>query len=595
MENTLILNFDPDQKKAKYLEESGLVDGRQVQTVQSFEEAKKFLKDTSFRVAVVLVNITEEHQKEGEKVAKFLRRTQKNNATRLMVLTPLDPSIWESKSYQQLGANVFLSCLSTSTESLLHLVQSELNTYKIIQKKDIQKEAEVGLLTTLARFSRMELGANECFEEFCKTISLVSGSTLSYVWKVGGEEQLERQGAPFKGDDVLSEEMVEEYQKAFCDSIMVKKSFLESSTQISVDPDIDDHKTASEKLGRPIGGSMAFPLKCYNKPIAIIQCLYDQEQLGNISIQQVEIIEKSAEQFSVLLERQRAEEKLQSQYQRLQKTMKELSSTQEQLFHSEKMASLGQMAAGLAHEINNPLAFIMSNFTSLDDYVDSMTTLLEQHTAFMAHLDQNNKDHEDQMRASLNEMHQGLDLNFMIDDVRSLVKESQDGLCRVKEIINNLRQFSRIDNDEEDAIDIHQGIESTLTILKHQLKQSDIELIKDYGDLPEISCNLGLLNQVFINILHNGIQALGPEGKILIKTSLSEEQKVEIVIRDNGKGIPESVIGKIFDPFFTTKPVGEGTGLGLSLCYTIIEKMNGELSVESQENEFTEFTIRLPA
>jgi signal transduction histidine kinase len=293
-----------------------------------------------------------------------------------------------------------------------------------------------------------------------------------------------------------------------------------------------------------------------------------------------------------LLERQKAEEKLKNQYTKLQKTLKDLSNTKEQLYHSEKMASLGQMAAGLAHEINNPLAFIMGNFTHLDEYVDSMTGLLKHHAEFMDVLDHNNTEMVSRMKTDISNMQEGLDLNFIFEDVRCLVNESKEGLVRVKDIINNLKQFSRIDNEAIESVDVHQGIESTLKMLKYQLKYG-IEVTKNYGDLPELQCNLGLLNQVIMNILHNAIQALDSKGKIEITTSLNAEQKIEIKIRDNGSGMSEDTQKKIFEPFFTTKPVGVGTGLGLSVCYSIIKNMKGNIQVKSELGQFTEFTIQI--
>ena len=184
------------------------------------------------------------------------------------------------------------------------------------------------------------------------------------------------------------------------------------------------------------------------------------------------------------------------------------------------------------------------------------------------------------------------DLEFIQKDIHSLINESVEGGRRVKEVVQNLRNFSRLDEGDVKPVDIHEGLNSTLLLLNNEIKNR-IEIIKDYGELPKVECHPGHINQVFMNLLLNSIQAIEAEGKIWINTKTVNGQ-VEIIIKDSGKGIPQDIKDKIFDPFFTTKPVGKGTGLGLNICYNIIKNHAGEIYVESEEDKGTTFHIKLP-
>nr|MBX2807912.1 hypothetical protein [Cellvibrionaceae bacterium] len=257
-----------------------------------------------------------------------------------------------------------------------------------------------------------------------------------------------------------------------------------------------------------------------------------------------------------------------------QALISKLEETKDQLLQSEKMASIGQLAAGVAHEINNPVGFIKSNFNSLKRYAKELNTVIQKHH----HLLQASDDNENQQRlTAINEEH---DIEFITEDINNLLKESFDGINRIEDIVKSLKYFSREDSKQWEEADINAGIESTLKIVSHEIKYiATIE--KNYQQLPKVQCLPMQINQVFMNLLVNAAHAIEPtntSGKISISTS-AQQTYVTIAISDNGKGIEKVNIVKIFDPFFTTKPVGKGTGLGLSLSYNIIQEHGGEISV----------------
>ncbi|MEH2261901.1 GAF domain-containing sensor histidine kinase [Nostoc sp.] len=295
-------------------------------------------------------------------------------------------------------------------------------------------------------------------------------------------------------------------------------------------------------------------------------------------------------QASETREREKAEQ--------LEKYLRKLQQTQAQLVQTEKMSSLGQLVAGVAHEINNPVNFIFANLTHANSYTQEVLRLLE---LYQKHYPSPHPEIQSEALA--------IDLEFLLEDLPKLLSSMRVGADRIRQIVASLRSFSRMDEAEIKAVNIHEGIDSTIMILQHRLtEKSDrvgIELVKHYGKLPQVECYAGQLNQVFMNVLSNAIDALEEsladnKGQITtptitIYTEQIDAHQVEIRIADNGLGMPESVQQRLFDPFFTTKPVGKGTGMGLSISYQIIaEKHGGSLSCTSESGKGTEFKISIP-
>lgn len=269
----------------------------------------------------------------------------------------------------------------------------------------------------------------------------------------------------------------------------------------------------------------------------------------------------------------------------IQKVNEQLEEAQNQLIQQEKLASLGQLAAGVAHEINNPVGFINSNLTMLKKYAGRTLELVEFYDELYKELPENP---EEAIANKKKELKYKSAQRNMID----VVDESLEGVTRVKKIVQDLKNFSRIDESEWQWADIHSGIDSTLNIVWNEVKYK-AEVHKDYGELPKIECVPSQINQVIMNLLVNSAHAMEQSGNIYIRTS-ADDRHITVEVEDDGCGIPQEILGKIFDPFFTTKEVGKGTGLGLSLSYGIIKKHNGDLDVKSVPGEGTTFTITLP-
>ncbi|MGB3651555.1 MAG: PAS domain S-box protein [Rivularia sp. (in: cyanobacteria)] len=298
-----------------------------------------------------------------------------------------------------------------------------------------------------------------------------------------------------------------------------------------------------------------------------------------------------------ITQRQLAEEKLQKQARTLKEALHKLRNTQAKLVQSEKMSSLGQMVAGVAHEINNPVNFIHGNLQPATEYVQDLLGLLELYQQFYP-----------QPHPEIQAEIETIELDFLQKDLTKILNSMQEGTKRIREIVLSLRNFSRLDEADFKKANIHQGIDSTLMILNNRLKAKpsfpEIQIIKEYDILPSIQCYPGQLNQVFMNILVNAIDALEDGIKnghkllnpqITINTKLIKSRYIKISIADNGCGIPPNIQNKLFDPFFTTKEVGKGTGLGLSISYQIVvEKHRGKLYCYSKPGKGTEFVIEIP-
>ncbi|WP_431701880.1 ATP-binding protein [Pseudomonas sp. BR20] len=282
------------------------------------------------------------------------------------------------------------------------------------------------------------------------------------------------------------------------------------------------------------------------------------------------------------------ERQVEQRTQALQQEIEERKHLESQLVQSEKLASLGQLAAGVAHEINNPVGFISSNLSTLDGYFNQLQQMLEAYQQAEETLATG------EQHAQLKALRTRLELDFLQDDIPILIHESKEGIGRVAQIVKDLKNFSRVDNDQTwQFANLQQGIDSTLNIVASELKYK-ADVVKHYAPLPEIECLASQLNQVVMNLVINAAQAIGPERGIITLSNGVEGENVWLEVADNGCGIAPEAIQKIFDPFFTTKPVGEGTGLGLSLSYGIVKKHHGDISVSSELGKGTTFRVVLP-
>lgn len=306
--------------------------------------------------------------------------------------------------------------------------------------------------------------------------------------------------------------------------------------------------------------------------------------------------EKEEERKQVLEEQNRLLEKTVEERTRevveqrdaLKKSLEELKLTQTKLVESEKMASLGQLTAGVAHEINNPVNFISNGISNLKINLEEIVSSLDKYR------DLNPKADIGPQLDEIEAFNRSIELPEAITDAKGMITSIENGVDRTVRIIKSLRNFSRLDEEKFKLADIHEGLESTLEILRSQIKKK-AEVEKNYGEIPRIMCFPGKLNQVFMNLLSNAAQAIENRGVITITTRMEGSDWVCIDISDTGAGMSKEVKDKIFDPFFTTKPVGKGTGMGLSITYKIIEEHEGKIKVESEPGKGTTFHIRIPA
>ncbi|MCE0759977.1 ATP-binding protein [Marinobacter sp. G11] len=256
-----------------------------------------------------------------------------------------------------------------------------------------------------------------------------------------------------------------------------------------------------------------------------------------------------------------------------------LEQANKQLLQSEKLAAIGQLAAGVAHEINNPVGYVYSNLQTLENYLNDLFRLTDAiDTA-----------------ASLEDLRQirhNIDYNYLREDLKDLLSESREGIERVKTIISAMKDFSHIEEEEFKQADLHRGIETTLNVVNNELKYK-AEVVRDFGELPHVECIASQINQVIMNLLVNAAHAIEDFGKITIRTR-HQGDSITLEVEDTGKGIASEHLNRIFEPFFTTKGIGKGTGLGLSLSFNIIKKHNGEIEVHSEPGQGTRFRITLP-
>jgi two-component system, NtrC family, sensor kinase len=321
----------------------------------------------------------------------------------------------------------------------------------------------------------------------------------------------------------------------------------------------------------------------FNVVIVAQDMTEEKRKTAEIHSLNAQLLEKSAE-----IETQNAE---------LKKALNRLEDTQAHMLQSEKMASIGQLAAGVAHEINNPTGFVSSNLKTLLDYQEDIAGLVAKYRSLIADLENNG--HKDKIAdgikagiEDLKAMESDVDIDFLMEDIIDLIGDCREGTERIKKIVIDLKDFAHPGEDKIQSVNINQGLDSTLNVVNNEIKYK-ATVQRDFGEIPEIKGYPQQLNQVFMNILVNAAQAIEKKGEITVRTRPVADQ-VEVMISDTGCGIPKENLQKIFDPFFTTKDVGKGTGLGMNIAYNIIKKHNGTIELHSEVGKGTTFTIRIP-
>lgn len=296
-------------------------------------------------------------------------------------------------------------------------------------------------------------------------------------------------------------------------------------------------------------------------------------------------VDRAIKHRELLVDAQRSKRDLETKNEELVTGKVQLEHLQAQIVQSAKMASLGQLAAGVAHELNNPVGFVHANLEMLDQYFQDLTRLIQFY-------DEAKNSATDAAKAA--SIKDEIGFPAIIEDITSIVRDCRDGSDRIRDIVQNLRTFSRLDEADYNLTNIHEGIDSTVRLISGHFASGNITLVREYGDLPTIQAFSGQLNQVWMNLLVNAAQAIGTgKGEVKIKTSVDDDD-IFVEISDSGCGIAVQDLNRIFDPFFTTKPVGEGTGLGLSISFGIVERHGGNITVDTRLGVGTTFKVRLP-
>lgn len=551
---------------------------------------KQFKNDTP---ALIIIGIKDEQDEElGKQVTEFIREGLCNNDSRIVLIKSqafdLDEISW--LELQQVNA-----CLSADPDrdsfntSVLH---REIDTFKHIQNRLYQHEAESNMLMCITQFSRENEPLEELLKKFSHRLSVLCYSACGFHIKLLDNNECDVNYCD--KDDHNFIDLFSQLIEAPRIPNYLQTVIKEKHPQIDLIPEKSRLTEIDDYMGITMGSYLTFPIVAYDKVLYLLVYLIPEEDMDKVSMKQINVINKASEQLTILLERRHSELTLKKQFERLKKTLIDLKSTQQELETKEKMASIGQMAAGIAHEINNPLSYVISNFNSMDTYLNNIMQLQKLQSEFLTSIDIGQDKNLQRMQKNISDLEEEADIPFVLEDIRAVVSDSYQGLQRVKNIITDLKSFTYSQSTELETCDMGLVIDETLKILKYTIEESGINITKKMDSISPIMGHSGLLQQVFTNLIKNAVQALSEaktENPTITIKSREDGESIVLSIKDNGPGIAKDLQKRIFEPFFTTKTLGEGTGLGLSVTFNIIKKLGGNISCKSEPSQFTEFLI----
>ena len=461
----------------------------------------------------------------------------------------------------------------------------------------VKQKGELEILNKIAQFAHQDLSIFNAMKFFIETVCNKCDLSVGHAFIADQDSPkfLKPMGISYINNE--SKEDIKNYFQDYLNThrqarigvTVAGKCWECQKIQIAIIKNKIEEKT---NIASPIQFTaiLAAPLIIYNKVVAVAEFFKTTE--GELNSNEIRLVETVSLQLGTVLERHRSEKKLQENYTKLHETLEELKNAQDHIVHSEKLASVGQLAAGVAHEINNPVGYISSNVRTLKEYIEVFKSLIDKYSILSNSLEIPEGSEIANQINEINRFQKDNDFAYITDDINQLVSDTLEGTTRVKDIVDGLKNFSRVDKNLVCKTNINECIRSTLKIVSNELKYN-AEIITDFGDLPLITCNPGEINQVLANLFVNAGHAIGEKGAIAIITEPGEGF-ITIRISDDGCGVNEKNLKEIFAPFFTTKDIGKGTGLGLSISHGIIENHGGNIKVESTLGKGTTFIIQLP-
>jgi signal transduction histidine kinase len=563
------------------------------ENLTSLRNAKKKLRSCKPSLVILCVGFDDDISL-CQSVAQYIRLGLANQDTRIILMhnptQQLDEVVW-LEEYQ---INACLTASEAKAKFNASVLKRELATFEYIENTYRQHDAETEMLVCITRFSRGDEKLTALLSTFSNALARLCHAHCSFEIYLENTSRFR-----VRNSDIAGKDLVKTLQSLLSEGGLpasLAQAIEEQRPQIHLLDESGGLEPITQLIETHIGSYLAFPIVVYKRVVCLLLYLIPEQEMDRVSMKQITIINKAAEQLTVLLERKQAESSLKKQYTRLRDTLLELKSTKQALAHNEKLASIGRMAAGIAHEINNPLSFVISNFSSMDSYLDNIIQLQSMQSELLTAIDIQQDQKAAHLKQSLSEFEEQAGIPFVLEDIRAIVTDSFNGLQRVKNIISDLRSFSHNQTGEKAVCDLAVLFDDTLKIMRYELEDK-INITRDVTFDGVLYTHSGLIEQVLVNIIKNAVQAMEAAHTAEPAIHISAAQQgamLQIRIRDNGPGMTAETQQKIFEPFFTTKAIGEGTGLGLSVVYNIMQRLDGTIDCVSEPGAYTEFTLLLP-
>ena len=546
-------------------------------------------------VGIILLSINSDEEEElALQILDYVRNGLRDQDKILLVLHSPNRELDALKWIQEFSVDGFINLAPEKELFNRKLIARNIQQWERSVKINYQHKAEKELLMCVTRFSRYSEDLPNLITTFTESLADLCFASAYCRITINNDGTGKIKNA-IPNDENFVCSLNDAFRLPELPSYL-KRALIEKKPQIDLLPADSQLKSTEAHLEGSLGSYLIFPLIVYDRVYELMIFLIPEEYMDSVSMHQVDVITRASEQLTILLERRESELRLKKQYKRLKDTLVELKQTQDQLAYSEKMSTVGQLAAGIAHEINNPLAFVLSNFGSIDEYLTNIIDMQAMHEQFLNAIDNDYSPKLEQLKSEISDYQDRSNIDFIYSDLREIVNESREGLNRVREIVADLQVFAHGGETGRTIVNLASAVNQTLKLLL-PIIQDKIEIRATINPDTSFSCHNGYLQQILTNIIKNAADALieaeTSNPKIEI-SSHSNNEEIFIRIRDNGPGILKENQSKIFDPFFTTKKVGEGTGLGMSVTFNLVKKLKGKISVSSEVGVYCEFTVALP-